>query len=136
MTEPDFQTLLNHIPYAKTLGVIPLLIGQALVMKLPFNPDNIGNPFLPAIHGGVIGGFMEITAISQLIYSNQFDHTPKPVGLNIDYLRPGHPMDSFAEAMIIRQGSRIANVRVTAWQDDRDAPIAALHGHYLTANPD
>jgi len=38
--------------------------------------------------------------------------------------------------MIFKQGSRVANVRVRAWQDDYDKPIATMHGHYLTAKRD
>ncbi|MEP1231691.1 MAG: acyl-CoA thioesterase domain-containing protein, partial [Litorimonas sp.] len=56
---------------------------------------------------------------------------PKPIGINIDYLRRGKPEATYARAQIFKQGSRVANVRVRAWQDSFDTPIAALTGHFL-----
>ena len=55
----------------------------------------------------------------------------KPIGVNIDYLRRGKPIETFARADIFKEGSRVANVRVRAWQDNIDEPIAALSGHFL-----
>jgi len=54
----------------------------------------------------------------------------------VDYLRKGHPKDTYARAAIFKQGSRVANVRVQAWQDDYDKPIAAMQGHYLMSKTD
>jgi len=128
---------LDKIPYAKLLGVEPVFMGEEFTLKMPYNEKLIGNPTLPALHGGVIGGFMELTAITQLLLSlghqTVGDVLPKPIGINIDYLRRGRPQDAFARASVFKQGSRVANVRVQAWQDSYDNPIAALHGHFLTA---
>ena len=55
----------------------------------------------------------------------------KPIGVNIDYLRRGKPIDTYARADIFKEGSRVANVRVRAWQDNMEEPIAALSGHFL-----
>ena len=43
---------------------------------------------------------------------------PRIVNVSIDYLRPCRAEDTFARGSIIRQGRTVANVRVTAWQDD------------------
>ena len=131
MTEAELAQLLDKIPYAKTLGVAPNLVGDELTLILPFKQDNIGNPLLPAIHGGVIGGFMEITAITQLYFERDLSRVPKPIGINVDYLRSGKPLDLFARADITKLGSRVANVYVRAWQSNYDKPVAALHGHFL-----
>lgn len=55
----------------------------------------------------------------------------KPIGINIDYLRRGKPVETFARADIFKEGSRVSNVRVRAWQESEDKPIAALSGHFL-----
>jgi len=127
---------LEKIPYAKTLGVKPLFIGEEFTLVMPYIDSNIGNPTLPALHGGSISGLMEIAAIVQLMIEQGESHLPKPIGINVDYLRKGHPKDTYARAVIFKQGSRVANVRVQAWQDDYDKPIAAMHGHYLMAKPE
>ena len=55
----------------------------------------------------------------------------RPIGINIDYLRRGNPVDTYARAQIFKQGSRVANVRVRAWQERFEKPIATLSGHFL-----
>ena len=134
MTEEQILQILSQVPYAKTLGVEPNLVGEELTLILPFSEDNIGNPFLPAIHGGVIGGFMEIAAITQIFFESPPKHVPKPIGINVDYLRCGKPLDLYARAEITKLGSRVANVYVRAWQSNYDTPIATLHGHFLLAS--
>ncbi len=136
MTDIDFPALLARIPYAVTLGVEPIVTGSDFMMLMPFKQSNIGNPVLPALHGGAIGGFMELTAIAHLLISDTDGKLPKPIGINIDYLRRGKPLDTYARAVIAKQGSRVANVRVQAWQDSYEHPIAALHGHFLLAGID
>ena len=123
--------LLARIPYAQTLGIETDFMGEEFTLVLPYQETNIGNPALPALHGGGIGGFMESCAIVQLLLSNPERDLPKPIALNIDYLRRGRPVDTFARAQIFKQGARVANVRVRAWQDKFDTPIAALSGQFL-----
>lgn len=130
---------LANIPYAATLGIMPRLMGDEFTLVLPFQNSNIGNPVLPALHGGAIGGFMEMAAICQLIIDRAAEghdaavDLPKPIGINIDYLRRGKPVETYARAVVFKAGTRVSNVRVEAWQEDRSRPIAALHGHFLTA---
>lgn len=136
VTEAQIAARISKIPYAKTLGIRPLLMGRELTLLLPYSDTIIGNPILPALHGGAVSAFMEITAILQIAMETGAPKFPKPIGVNIDYLRRGHPKDTFARAIIARQGSRVANVRVRAWQDSFDAPITILHGHFMLARDD
>lgn len=122
---------LAHIPYAQTLGIIPQFMGEEFTLVLPYRESNIGNPSLPALHGGGVGGFMEVCAIAQLILNNPDRDLPRPIGINIDYLRRGRPVETYARAQIFKQGSRVANLRVRAWQDRFETPIATLTGHFL-----
>jgi uncharacterized protein (TIGR00369 family) len=124
--------VLARIPYAGHLGVRAELAGDELTAVLPFSPHLIGNPMLPALHGGVIGGFMELTAVIQLSLQSG-DSTPKPIDVTVEYLRSGRPRDTFARAEVKKVGRRIANVQVEAWQEARAKPIAALRGHFLLA---
>jgi len=122
---------LKNIPYAETLGIVPQFMGEEFTLILPYRQSNIGNPALPALHGGGIGGFMEVCAIAQLILNNPDRELPRPIGINIDYLRRGRPIETYARAQIFKQGSRVANLRVRAWQDKFETPIATLNGHFL-----
>ena len=129
--QEELDGLLQRIPYARFLGVRMELHGDEMTAVLPFAEHLIGNPLLPALHGGVIGAFMEMTAIGQLLVAENLMRQPRPVDVSIDYLRSGRPLDTYARALIKRVGRRIANVQVEAWQEARGNPIAALHGHFL-----
>jgi uncharacterized protein (TIGR00369 family) len=129
--QDDLDAILARIPYARFLGVRVELHGDEMTAVLPFSEHIIGNPTLPALHGGVIGAFMELTALLQLSIVEAQRRQPKTVDVNIDYLRSGRPEDTYARALIKKAGRRIANVQVEAWQETRAAPIAALHGHFL-----
>ena len=124
-------TSLKQIPYASILGVEPIFVGTDLTLAMPYKPSNIGNPVLPALHGGAMGGFMEIAAVAEILLNYPDEGHPKTIGINIDYLRKGKPKDCFAKAKIARHGRRVVNVSVDLWQDNPEKPIAALHGHFL-----
>jgi uncharacterized protein (TIGR00369 family) len=130
----DAETLravLARIPYAQFLGIEVELHGDEMTAILPFSERIIGNPTLPAIHGGVLGAFMEMTALAQLSISQGMARQPRIVDVTIQYLRSGRPLTTYARARLNRAGRRIANVYVEAWQAERAAPIASLHGHFL-----
>jgi len=131
MTQRLADSLVASIPYAKTLGIEAQLDRDDLRLILPFIKSNIGNPTLPALHGGAIGGFMEVCAMAELRRRAPDLPFSKPIGINIDYLRRGKPVATYAHADIFKEGARVANVRVRAWQESPDKPIAALSGHFL-----
>ena len=130
---PAAQThdMLMRVPYARFLGVRSELRGDELTLILPFSEHLVGNITLPALHGGVVGAFMELTAIAQLSITGKLLRLPKTIDISIDYLRSGRPVESYARARVVKVGRRIANVHVEAWQGERGNPIAAMHGHFL-----
>ena len=132
-SQSDFQPLVDAIPYANLIGLEFQSFGDNVIFKLPKNPNNIGNPILPAIHGGVIGGFMELSASLHLLMFMDTPLMPKIVDFSLDYLRAGRDQDTFAECQVWRQGSRVANVAINAWQVDRNSPIATARAHFLLA---
>jgi uncharacterized protein (TIGR00369 family) len=124
------SAMLARIPYAQFLGVRADLAGDEMTLILPFSERLIGNVVLPALHGGVVGSFLEITALAQLSISVGLARQARPIDVTVEYLRSGRPVTSFARAQIKRIGRRVANVHVEAWQESRARPIAALHGHF------
>jgi uncharacterized protein (TIGR00369 family) len=126
------RNVLDAIPYARFLGVDVERTGAgALECVLPFRQEIIGNPMLPAIHGGVLGAFLELTAILRLIDESGTDHVPKPINFAIDYLRSAGPNTTRARADIFKLGRRVAVVHVVAWQDDPARPVASGNGKFL-----
>lgn len=133
LAQGDLATLVERIPYAQTIGLVCERFGDDLIFRLPPQDSNIGNPILPAIHGGVIGGFMELSAALYLMRSQDTQKLPRIVDFSIDYLRAGLLRETYAECRLTRQGNRVANVMVTAWQKSRQEPIATARAHFLMA---
>ncbi|MFO1106139.1 MAG: PaaI family thioesterase [Amaricoccus sp.] len=141
--------LAARVPYVTHLGVSFDRRGDELTAQLHFSDKLIGNPRLPALHGGAIGAFLEITAIMELawaqiwermegggdgaaaIEAGQFPALPKTIDLTVDYLRSGMPRDAYARARVNRVGRRYASVHVEAWQDNRARLFAQATGHFL-----
>ncbi|NNK77463.1 MAG: PaaI family thioesterase, partial [Litoreibacter sp.] len=121
-----------------------------LTAILPYRDDLIGNPILPALHGGVTAAFLEVTAIVGLTWSalwNELEEAPvapeiwvspripKTIDFTVDYLRSGLPRDAYARARVNRSGRRYASVHVEAWQDNRSRLFAQATGHFLMPAP-
>lgn len=147
------KALLDSVPYIHFLNVSFDRRGDELTAQLNFQDKHIGNPFLPAIHGGVTAAFLEITAMVTLNWSHLWERIesgaldpeemargvlprqPKTIDFTVDYLRSGLPRDAYARATISRSGRRYASVRVEAWQDHKDKLFAQGAGHFLMPQP-
>jgi len=131
----NYEALLNLIPYAKLIGIECTRQGDELLFRMPANKDNIGNPILPAIHGGVIAGFMELSAALHLLVFTGSPGIPKIIDFSLDYLRAGQYRDTYAQCQVWRQGRRVANVAITAWQSTQSEPIATARAHFKIEEP-
>ena len=129
----DFARLNREIPYAGFIHMDVEMEGERPLTVLRKDASNIGNPFVPMIHGGAVGALLEHAALVQIFFELELviERPPKIVNISIDYLRPCLLEDTFARGVIIRQGRRVANVRVDAWQSNRDKLVAAAHAHFL-----
>ena len=141
--------LVQGVPYIRFLNITFDRRGDELTGVLNFQDQIIGNPLLPAIHGGVTAAFLEVTAIITLSWSQiwpeiesgaidaadltagRLPRLPKTIDITVDYLRSGLPRDAYARAVVNRAGRRYASVRVEAWQDNRSRLFAQATGHFL-----
>lgn len=121
-----------EIPYADYLGIRQAEAGSTPVYRLPYQPKLIGNPQLPALHGGVVAGFAESAATLHLIGAIGGAKFPKCIDFSIDYLRSGRPEDTYAACEIVRLGARVALVQVRCWQGKGpEHPITVARGNFL-----
>ncbi|MCS6901495.1 MAG: PaaI family thioesterase [Myxococcales bacterium] len=130
----ELSPLLTAIPYARFLGLTASLEGTSVVCRLTYAEHLIGNPALPALHGGTVGALLESAAIFQLLWSQESKGVPKIITLTVDYLRSARPMDTLARAQVTRQGRRVASVRAIAWQEDEEKPVATANAHFLLSS--
>jgi uncharacterized protein (TIGR00369 family) len=132
----DYQALLDAVPYSKFLGLTGRLENDVLITTMRFADHLIGNPALPALHGGTVGALLESAAIFELLVRAETVVLPKTITLTVDYLRSGRPLDTHARAYVTRQGRRVTNVRVEAWQEDPGKPIAGAAAIFLVKPAD
>ena len=130
-TARDFQGLIDAVPYARWLGLTAALDGDELITTMKFSEHLIGNPALPALHGGTLGALLESAAIFELLWRAETAVLPKTITFTVDYLRSAAPVDTHARGVVTRQGRRITNVRMEAWQADRSAPVVSAHAVFL-----
>ncbi len=146
--------LVGGIPYAGFIGITFDRRGDELTGVMKYDDKLIGNPMLPALHGGATAAFLEMTAIIELAWTRIWDdmesgaldvaalsaetlpRMPKTIDLTVDYLRSGLPRDAYARARVNRSGRRYASVHVEAWQDNRSRLFAQATGHFLMPHRD
>lgn len=129
--EDRLQAILAHMPYARRLGVTARLEDGELIAELPYSVDILGNPRLPALHGGAVGAFLEIAAMIRLRMERETERAPAAIGVTVEYLRPCRNRPTFARAEVKRLGRRIANIHAECWQDEQRTPLALLQSRFL-----
>jgi len=132
----DFSLLWARVPYAAFLDIQVRLTDGAPRFRMPFRPLLVGNPALPALHGGAVAGFMENAALLHLLLLLDERRVPKAIDFSIDYLRSANAADAHAACEVARQGRRVAQVQVRCWQDEPGHPgrtreIAVGRAHFL-----
>ena len=127
----DTHALTAAIPYARFLGISIDRKDSDLIGKLSYSEHLIGNPNLPALHGGTLAALLESTAIFKLLWEAETVVLPKTITITVDFLRSGKPLDTYARGIITKHGQRVANVRCEAWQNDPTRPIAISNAHFL-----
>ena len=127
------KEFVSEVPYATFLGINTIVKDNKLTSVLPYSPKLIGNPAIPALHGGVTASFLEISAVLELFWASirahhqkeignlskprqsvEFSHSqiPKTIDFTVDYLRPGLPKDAYARAKIKRAGRRLSLIHI------------------------
>jgi len=148
------SALVEGVPFVRFLGLSFDRRGDELTTVLNYDPKLIGNPLLPALHGGVTAAFLEVAAQMELSFGLLWDEIetgaldadsltpetlprlPKTIDFTVDYLRTGLPRDAYARARVNRSGRRYASVHVEAWQDNRSRLFAQATGHFLMPRRD
>jgi uncharacterized protein (TIGR00369 family) len=127
----DFTALQEAIPYARFMGITAELVDGDIISRMRYSDHLVGNASVPALHGGTLGALLESAAIFKLLWHGETTAVPKTINITVEYLRGARAQDVFARAEFTRRGRRVANVRVFAWQDDPQEPVALATAHFL-----
>lgn len=132
------MSAVSLLPYADFLGI--RVAGErngAPLLVMPFSEGLLN--LQRGIHGGAIAGLLEIAAIASIDATLEEGEDPrsvfKPITVTIDFMRPGQPTEVYACGEVVRVGGRIANVAVSAWQDDPARAIAAARMNLAITPP-
>jgi len=139
MQQPNAEALqrwLKKVPYAVFLDIRADIHDGEILFILPANEKLIGNPSIPALHGGVVGAFMEQAGAFHLIAKMDKPFLPKIIDFSLDYLRAARLQDTYAQCKLTRQGRVIANISIKAWQEDINKPNAIARAHFLLPETD
>jgi acyl-coenzyme A thioesterase PaaI-like protein len=152
--DATLEALVGRVPFIRMLGIGFERRGDELTAVMPFADRLIGNPLLPALHGGATAGFLEVAALIELSWVGLWPRIesgalnpadladpaalrmPKTIDFTVDYLRTGLPRDAYARARVNRSGRRYASVHVEGWQDNRARLFAQATGHFLMPDTD
>ena len=86
------QSLLEHVPHCGDLSMVALHAGpNEVTLKIPFDPELVGDPTRGVVFGGVIttlldhgGGIAVMCSLDEL-------RSVATIDLRIDYMRPATP---------------------------------------------
>ncbi|MHB8605271.1 MAG: PaaI family thioesterase [Thermoplasmatota archaeon] len=125
VTLETLEDLIRIPPFHQYLGVEVLHaeIGRA-VLRIPPKEEFVGNPLIPAIHGGIVSALVDLAGGAALFVEIQW---PTPtIDMRIDFLKPAIAGRSIvADARVKQSGKTVAFVDVDVWEGD------ATHSHPL-----
>ena len=94
-------------------------------MTFPYNEAVIGNPVTGVVHGGVIVSLLDTCCGCAAITSMLRPTVTPTMDLRLDYMHPAEPgQPIYLSAKVYRNTSNIVFCRGSAWQDDKENPIA------------
>jgi acyl-coenzyme A thioesterase PaaI-like protein len=105
--------LVAGIPYARFIGITVREEDGGALTLMRFRDGLVGNRRLPAIHGGVVGAFLEMAAIIELVHEMGGDRIPKPINFNVNYLRTAGPKVCVARGEVVKLGKRNQSMPLT-----------------------
>ncbi len=127
----DLEALSTLIPFNAWLGIGFTVVEGSLVARMAFREHQVGNPAMPALHGGTLASLLESTAVFLALMGFDNDAVPKTINITVDYLRPAGLTDTYATGRVLKAGRRVVTVELEAWQDRRERLVASGRAHLL-----
>lgn len=125
LTVPAIQQVIDQIPFARSLALVIEETDGKLHTRMPYAAHVVGNPKVPALHGGALASLMQLAATAELIRATGAAKAPRVFSITSEYLRSAVLEDTLASATVVSRSRRFANLRVELRQPSSDRPIAA-----------
>jgi len=127
----EVQQILDAVPFVRTLGIRVSMVDDRLTVCLPYAPHIVGNPKVPALHGGALASLLQIAATAELIRVTAARKPPRMFSQTIEYLAGAGMLDTVATATVVSRSRRYANVRVEERQGTSTRPAAVATVQFL-----
>jgi uncharacterized protein (TIGR00369 family) len=102
------------------------------VIRVPYNPEFIGNPETGVLHGGVVTSLIDATASSAVFLALSQPTRIATLDLRIDYLRPANPnVDLIARGVCYKVTRMIAFARAMVYHESDENPVASAAGTFM-----
>ncbi len=126
------RQFMEAIPHTRALSLRLDQIESGIAeVTMPFDEKLVGDPETGVIHGGAVSALMD-TACGAAVVS----HPASPIGtatidLRIDYMRAAGRGEAItARAHCYHVTRSVAFVRATAYDTDRDRPVATVNAAF------
>lgn len=131
---PDLlhQFMEQGVPFNRWMGLrlIESHPGE-MIIHMPFREDMVGDPFRPALHGGVVAALLDAIGGGAVFTQLGVHDRASTVDLRVDYLKPGECKDVFSRGKVLRMGNRVATAQMTCWHEgEENDPFATAIGVY------
>lgn len=128
----EIEKLVEAVPYMVWLGIGCRNVHGELIFEMRSSPEHIGNPSLPALHGGTLAGLLESACLFQVLWEVPEVTWPKTINITVDYTRSARVEPAQAVCRITKRGRRVVNVQAEAFQaNDRQRVVATALVHVL-----
>ena len=126
-------------PHGEALGltVVEQGAGRAIV-TVPYSEQLVGDPETGVIHGGVLTTMLDNASGMSIRSAEEMDedNAIATLDLRIDYMRTATPfLPITAEAECYKRTRNIAFVRGTAYQSDKNDPVATSVAAFMLGTP-
>ncbi|MEP3298939.1 MAG: PaaI family thioesterase [Pseudoruegeria sp.] len=131
------ELFISSIPHAKALGMEMTKIGDGKAsIRMPYDAKLIGDPHTGVMHGGAVSALMDTCSGAAVISHPKAKGSTATLDLRIDYFRGATPHQEIlcdAECYLMTRSA--AFVRATAYDDNREKPVAAATGVFTVTPP-
>jgi uncharacterized protein (TIGR00369 family) len=104
------ELMAHQIPFNRFLGIVVEELREGFCrLKIPYREELIGDPFRPALHGGVLSALADTTGGAAVFTVVSLGDRVSTIDMLIDYLRPAELKDIACEATVTRIGNRVAS---------------------------
>lgn len=126
------RQFIEAIPHSRALGMelVSIADGEA-VIRMPYNPELVGDPKTGVIHGGAVSALMDTCCGAAVMSHPSGPGGTATIDLRIDYMRaatPGQPITTRATCYHVTRS--VAFVRATATDEDEDRLVATASGAF------